>query len=58
MGEGEEDGRGEGEPDASGTVFPDLEERLWVPPAGKASNSGSKTNGDHEEPKLAKGVNK
>ena len=66
LGDGEEDGRGDGEADASGTVFPELEERLWVPPVADHKTSSSnkttsseKTNGDHDEPsKHSKGVNR
>ena len=33
------DGRGSGEKDESGLVFPELEERLWVPPSKSAHGS-------------------
>ena len=58
LGQGETDGRGEGVDDAIGTVFPDLEERLWVPPvspAAAASSSPSTTTNGHAA--AAKGVN-
>ena len=47
---GESDGRGDGKKDASGVVFPELEERLWVPPIKRTSGSQngetSRSNGD------------
>ena len=39
MESGEPDGRGNGVKDDSGVVFPELEERLWVPP--QTRNRGS-----------------
>ena len=51
--ESESDGRGEGIMDACGLTFPDLEDRLWVPP----SDSSGVSNG-HSKKGEETGVNK